>query len=110
MDDAMTVNLSDVTGQKPVRNLSGKERGLAARITLGLDQLDSSDAVVQVIVPEYVDTISPSFFQGLFSQSITHLKGKESFLKKYKFVSSKNAQKWIEVGIRNATSSRGNLI
>lgn len=104
------IDLARFTGDRRVRNLSGKERGVAARADLNLDALDSSIGVVEVIVPDYLDTISPSFFQGLFSQSIANLKGKEAFLRKYHFRASDQLMRWIEIGIRNASSGRGRLI
>ncbi|NOX40142.1 MAG: hypothetical protein GXP05_06415 [Alphaproteobacteria bacterium] len=104
------INLDVIAGQGRTRNLSGKERGVAARAELGLDTIDQSPDEISVIVPDYVDTISPSFFQGLFSQSIRALDGKEQFLNKYHFVASDSIKRWIEIGIRNASSSRGELI
>lgn len=104
------INLDAIAGNGRIRNLSGKERGVAAREQLGLDEIDRNADEISVFVPDYVDTISPSFFQGLFSQSIRVLEGKEKFLKKYHFSANDSIQRWIEIGIRNASSSRGNLI
>jgi hypothetical protein len=104
------INLDRLTGEGRVRNLSGKERGVAARAELGLSALDAKDDDVVVVVPDYVDTISPSYFQGLFSQSIKHLHGRDGFLQKYRFKATSQAMRWIEIGIRNATSSRQSLI
>lgn len=105
-----TINLSSLTQDGRVRNLSGKERGIAAREELRIDHLDKTPDVVEIVVPDFLDTISPSYFQGLFSESIMHLKGKDGFLKKYHFQGRDQILKWIEIGIRNATSSRDPLI
>ncbi|MDR7221679.1 hypothetical protein [Aminobacter aminovorans] len=104
------VDLGILTKGGRIRNLSGKERGVAARAELGLDNLDKGGGPVEVIVPEYVDAISPSYFQGLFSQSLVTLHGKREFLAKYHFKASPQVMQWIEIGIRNATSSRAPLI
>ena len=104
------INLDAIAGGGRTKNLSGKERGIAAREKLELDILDERPGEVSVLVPDYVDTISPSFFQGLFSQSIRTLNGKDPFLRKYRFVANESIQRWIEIGIRNASSSRDNLI
>lgn len=104
------LNLEILTDHGKIRNLSGKERGIAARSELALDALDIAPGTVQIIVPEYVDTITPSFFQGLFSASIAKLNGKEGFLQKYTFEGSAQVLRWVEVGIRNATASRRPLI
>ncbi|WP_133304786.1 hypothetical protein [Mesorhizobium sp. DCY119] len=104
------VDLGTLTKGGRIRNLSGKERGVAARTELGIDQLDQAPGTVEVVVPDYVDAISPSYFQGLFSQSIAHLNGKEGFLSKYHFAASDQAMQWVNIGIRNATTSRAPLI
>ncbi|WP_102225442.1 hypothetical protein [Acidimangrovimonas sediminis] len=106
----MTIDLNAVTGTKHIRNLSGKERGIAARQHFCLDSIDGQPGTVEVRIPEYVDTISPSFFQGLFSQSIAALHGKDAFLKKYHFIVNEQQKRWVDVGIRNATSSRQSLV
>jgi len=108
--DVKEINLGAIAGEKRVRNLSGKERGIAARQKLGLDALDQFPGEIAVIIPDFVDTISPSFFQGLFSQSIRALHGKAAFLKKYHFVANDSIKRWIEIGVRNASSSRDELI
>lgn len=104
------INLDAIAGQGRTRNLSGKERGVAARAQLRLEEFDSSPEEISILVPEYVDTISPSFFQGLFSQSIHALNGRDAFLSKYHFVANDSIKRWIEIGIRNASSSRDELI
>jgi len=104
------VNLENLAGGGKVRNLSGKERGEAARKSLSLDSIDRSDGIVEIVVPDYIDTISPSYFQGLFSESIRVLNGEEGFLKKYHFQASQQIMQWVELGIRNSTSSRKPLV
>lgn len=104
------IDLAKFTGERRVRNLSGKERGVAARVDLRLDEIDRGPDEVTVIVPDFLDTISPSFFQGLFSESIRTLKGRDAFLRKYRFKASEGIMQWIEIGIRNATSDRSRLI
>jgi hypothetical protein len=107
---SVTIDLSRLAGGGRVRNLSGKERGIAAREELSLDELDRQPLDVEVVVPDFIDTISPSFFQGLFSKSIRQLAGREHFLEKYHFQATDKVMRWIEIGIRNATSSREKLI
>lgn len=104
------INLDEIAGQGRTRNLSGKERGVAARAELGIEKFDELEDRISVVIPEYVDTISPSFFQGLFSQSLRTLKGRDEFLNKYRFDANESIMRWIEIGIRNASSSRDELI
>ena len=107
---AFMLNFDEVAGGGKVKNLSGKERGIAARAEFKLDALDGMPGTVEIVVPEYVDTISPSYFQGLFSLSLRRLKGRENFLAKYHFKATPQVMDWVELGIRNATSSRQPLI
>ncbi|MGU3577113.1 hypothetical protein ACLBWZ_16480 [Brucellaceae bacterium C25G] len=107
--EKVIIDFAKLTGNGEVRNLSGKERGVAARAELGLDNYDASENEVLVKVPSYVDTISPSYFQGLFSESIKKL-NKDGFSKKYKFDASDIIMNWIDIGIRNTTISRAPLI
>ena len=107
---ATMIDLARFAGERRVRNLSGKERGMAARADLRLDDLDKGPDQITVLVPDFLDTISPSFFQGMFSESIRALKGKDAFLRKYKFKGSEGIMQWIDIGIRNATSDRSKLL
>jgi len=104
------ISLDTVAGKGRTRNLSGKERGIAARKELRLDEYDNAPGEIVVRFPDYIDTISPSFFQGLFSQSIRVLSGKDHFLKKYRFEANDSIKRWIKIGIRNASSSRDDLV
>lgn len=110
MVDDTVIDLGILADNGKVRNLAGKERGIAAREELRLDVLDAGDTTIEVVVPAYLDAISPSYFQGLFSNSIEHLHGRDGFLRKYRFRANEQMMRWIEVGIRNATSSRADLI
>jgi hypothetical protein len=66
-----------------VRVLSGRDRGLAVRLELRLDELDTStDEKVQLVVPETVRHVNSSFFLGLIGASVQML-GREKFSRKY---------------------------
>lgn len=104
------INLEQVAPAGKVRNLSGKERGVAARLALSLDSIEDTEVEIEIIVPDFIDTISPSYFQGLFSESIRKFGGKAGFLEKYKFTAPSDIFAWIDLGIRNSTSSRDPLI
>lgn len=78
------INIESLTrGQ--VRNLSGHDRGLAARAEFGLDRLDQVDDVVEVRFPDNFRGISSSFFQGLFAQSVQHRGSVDDFFEHYRF-------------------------
>jgi len=61
----------------------GRERGNRVREKFNLDQIDTSDEKIQIIVPEDTYSINPSFFLALFGKSIRTLGDKEAFFKKY---------------------------
>lgn len=65
-----TIDLERLTGDGKVHNLSGRERGLAARRMYHLDEIEKSDEPVDVIVPEYIYSLTPSFFQGFFGETV----------------------------------------
>ena len=70
---ATTINLEELTGKGRVHNLSGRLRGKAARELFHVDVLDDQDDLIDVIVPPYVYSITPSFIQGMFGESVKAL-------------------------------------
>lgn len=97
------LNLHEVTGSGRVHNLAGKDRGSSARALFKLDILDNNPESVTVIVPDYLDTISTSYFLGLFSKSVKNL-GADNFKNKYRFVADEVMQKQINHGIKLSES------
>lgn len=85
--------------QNRVRNLSGHERGLAARKAFDFDAFDGGNDIVEIIVPEELNAISPSFFQGMFSKSVKTL-GLDQFKKRYRFQAKSDQLLQVERGIR----------
>lgn len=78
------INIEALT-KGEVRNLSGHERGLAARAEFHLDDLDESEEVVEVLFPEHFRGISSSFFQGMFAESVHKSGSVEDFFGHYRF-------------------------
>lgn len=70
------------SGQKVI---SGKDRGINARKSFGLDQLDKSNEHIVIVVPEDVKVITPSFILGMFSSSVSACGSIEKFFSKYEF-------------------------
>ena len=68
--------------------VSGKDRGLNARILHCVDKLDESNGTVQVLLPEHLKVMTPSFTMGMFSKSVTKFGSVDSFLEKYNFKTS----------------------
>ena len=64
---------------------SGRDKGDLTRKKLNIDQLDTSDIMVKVVIPENTYSITSSFFLGLFGKSIRISGSKENFYNKYHF-------------------------
>lgn len=103
------IELMELTGNGEVHNLSGHERGLAARNKFNLEKLDSSAEPVVVAIPDFVYTITPSFFQGMFAESVKKLGNREGFLSHYTFIAPPVVLQQIENGIRSSLMKRGSL-
>jgi hypothetical protein len=64
---------------------AGREYGEEVRLKAGLDARDTDEVNYLVRIPEGTSTFTPSFFLGLFENSIVTLRA-EGFHRKYKFV------------------------
>lgn len=63
---------------------SGRERGEAVREAAELDQLDSEEEPVSIVIPNDTFSVTSSFFLGMFGDSIRRL-GEEQFREHYRF-------------------------
>jgi hypothetical protein len=104
------INLGDLTAGGEVRNLTAHERGVAARVHYGLEQLDAGLEPVTVVVPREIFTLTPSFFQGMFAESVHHFGAREKFLAHYQFDATNLILKQIDRGISAAQMRRGQLL
>jgi hypothetical protein len=93
------IDLGTLTGEGRVRNLSGHEKGFAARGKFGLDRLDHASAPVLIVVPDYVYAISGSFVQGMFGPSLVRLGSVKAFFEHYRFNASGAVIRQIERGL-----------
>ena len=95
----MFIDFADLTGGGRVRNLSGHDKGQAARARYDLDALDAGSAPVEIRVPAEIYAISGSFVQGMFAQSLVTLGSKEAFFAHYKFDADSDVLRQIERGL-----------
>lgn len=104
---AAVINLEQLTGEGRVQNLSGRLRGLAARELFRVDELDGATDVVEVRVPEYVYSVTPSFFQGLFGGSVQALgSDAQAFRQHFRFIAPAIVLQQLERGLSAALTSR----
>jgi len=76
------INLEKYRAEK-AKVFTGRDRGKDIRERSGIDTM-VNDERVQVIIPEEIYSINPSFFEELFVNVVTLL-GKELFYQKFKF-------------------------
>lgn len=65
---------------------TGRDRGKKVRSESNIDNLENEFETVEIIIPENIYSINPSFFEELFVNVVTKL-GKDGFLQKFKFTS-----------------------
>lgn len=99
-----TINLNELTHGK-VRNLTGHERGAAARLQFNLDAFDKEGAPINVQVPDDLEGITTSFFQGMFAKSVRSAQNR--FLEQYRFHASPAIMEQILRGIDRVNTRRG---
>ena len=92
------IDLKKFTRGGTLQNLSGKERGLAARRVFQLDNYDESRTPVTVRIPDNVYAISTSFFCGMFGDSYQKL-GDVGLREVYKFEMPDVLRPQIEQGL-----------
>ena len=102
------IRFSELTEGGKVRNLVGHERGEDARERWTLDDLDQDNEVVEVFVPAELLTLSSSFFQGMFAQSVKKM-GHDGFLDHYRFHASPIVMQQVADGIRDSLMKRSAL-
>lgn len=64
---------------------TGRPEGELARRALNLDEVDRTAMPVTVVIPRGTTSINPSFFLGLFYDSIKYLGGVRPFTERYTF-------------------------
>ena len=99
--------IASVAGVDEARGLPGQERGVDARAYYKLDTLDAEPGVVTIVVPDDLDAISPSFFQGMFAKSLLGAfdRDPDRFLKHYSFRAPTHVLAQVQRGI-NAVLTR----
>ncbi|WP_132535180.1 hypothetical protein [Rhizobium sp. PP-F2F-G48] len=104
------INLVELTGGGEVHNLSGHDRGQAARELFNIATLDESAEKVVIEIPDFVYTITPSFFQGMFAESVRALGGRDNFLSRYSFTADPVVLQQIDNGIRSSLMKRREIL
>lgn len=83
------INLEDFrvkSGSVVSKVFTGRDRGLYVRKQSKLDEIESLNDSVKIIIPDGIRSINPSFFEELFKNVVLKL-GKDRFLDKFLFQS-----------------------
>ncbi|WP_025866313.1 STAS-like domain-containing protein [Prolixibacter bellariivorans] len=65
---------------------TGRDRGKKVREDSKIDKIEAENDTVEIIIPDNIYSINPSFFEELFVNVVRKL-GKERFLAKFNFTS-----------------------
>lgn len=102
---SMMIDFRSIAGER-VRNVSGHERGAAARLRYNLDDADTRNEIVEIVIPDDIDAVAASFFLGMFSRSVKYYETKERFLEHYRFFASPAIMEQILRGIDRSMTAR----
>lgn len=83
------INLEDYRvkqGDKISKVFTGRDRGKSVREKSNLDKIEKNNELVEIIIPDNIYSINPSFFEELFVNVVKKL-GKDEFMKKFRFLS-----------------------
>lgn len=89
---------------------SGREKGRLNREKYHLDDIDASDKLVEVIIPDGTYSITSSFFMGLFGKSIRDLGDRNEFFQKYRFKMPEKFRSKVEIYIDRALREKTPVI
>lgn len=70
----------------PAKVFTGRDRGESVRKESKIDEIEKNSSEVNIIIPDNIYSINPSFFEGLFLNVVIKL-GRDGFFKKFKFQS-----------------------
>lgn len=85
---------------------TGRDRGERLRDEFHLDDLDASDEVVEVSIPDNIYTISSSFFLGMFGPSVVKAGSKDLFYQRYHFKSPEFLREVVDGYVARALHNR----
>lgn len=104
MKEEITIT-NGINQVKDMLVLSGRDLGEKQRQKFSLDNIDKNTKLYKVIIPKNIVSINPSFFLGVFGNSVRYFKSKEKFLEKYEFDCNENAYFTIIDGINDALNN-----
>lgn len=83
------INLEDFrvrSGSVVSKVFTGRDRGLYVRESCKIDEIEAKYDSVEIVIPQGIRSINPSFFEELFKNVVLKL-GEDKFLEKFNFTS-----------------------
>jgi len=85
-----TINLEDFRARDDKKGIvskvfTGRDRGEIVRKQCKIDEIEQKYEKINIVIPENIYSINPSFFEELFVNVVTKL-GKDKFLVKFVFL------------------------
>jgi len=101
------IDLDVLTDGGRVHNLSGHDRGVAARAAFRIDDLDHQREAVEIRVPDHIYAISPSFIQGMLATSV-QMAGfsREGFFQRFTLNASDLIKRQFDRGLNSILTNR----
>jgi restriction endonuclease Mrr len=69
---------------KGAKIFTGRDRGEAVRNESKIDEIEAANEEVEIVIPDNLYSINPSFFEELFVNVVSKL-GRKEFFRKFKF-------------------------
>lgn len=76
---------------------TGRPQGKEVRINLKLSEQDNLKEIVYIEIPKGTTSFNPSFYLGLFYDSISFLGGLNNFKNKYKIIYADNNEEIVDI-------------
>lgn len=102
--DTHIIDLTMVAPKGAVLFLSGKDRGIAARKTLQIDEVESKYANLIISIPDFLIGINSSFANGLLAATYAKYESENEFEEHVKFEGDLSIIAEILVALRRGAS------
>lgn len=100
--DKLVIDLNDYIYPKDTKFLSGRPNGEKVRRDSQIDDVEDKYKCIEIIIPNNIKAINPSYFLGFLGPSVRKCITEEDFNKKFKFkISSSDSQSFVESDIND---------
>ena len=83
--ERVKIKMLEIYRGKKSTTFTGRPQGEQVRLKMNLNELDIDSKEYVIVFPANTTSINPSFYLGLFFNSVKNLNGLECFKQKYQF-------------------------